>query len=185
MPTYDEVLTLGIEYGLIPFIGLLSLFVYTVISRHRKRQWVYADIQLRSGPSFRKQYPPKKGMILTKKYGGYVAAQQGQGGTFRGKPLFRYLEGNPYPIVYTMDRIPAEIETVTEDPKTHEKKKEKKTVYQEIVKSENLSPSAYRISAYERDRTHAQVYGGAARLEILLIVLVAIGVITLLAVVVK
>lgn len=177
MVSYDEVLTLGIYYGLVPFFATLALVLFYAFNRHRKRRWVWADIQLRSGPSFRKQYHPQKGMLLTKKYGGYVAAQQGQAGTFKGKPLFRYLEGNPYPILYTVDRIPVEI--------TDKATNVKKTIYQEIVKSETLAPSSYRISAYERDRTHAQVYGGAARLEIMLLLIAVLVIVAIIATVAK
>lgn len=175
MVTYDEVLFLGIEYGLLAIVPIVLAVLGWLFWRHHWRRGVFADVQLNSGPDFRKQYLPKKGMIVTKKFGAYVATREGQSGTFKGKPMYRYAEGYPYPIIYKHDRIPIEI---SKDGKTV-------TEYQEIVKPLPLAPSAYRLSAYEKDRTHAQVYGGGGRLEIMLLIIAALAVFILIAVIAK
>lgn len=171
MATYDDILLYGIELGALAVVPVILGFFVWVFWRHHWRRGVFADIQLRSGPDFRKQYLPRKGMIVTKKYGAYVAAQEGQSGTFKGKPLYRYLESYPYPMVYTHDTIIVNVDG--------------KDQRQDIVKTIPLAPSSYRLSAYEKDRTHAQVYGGAARLELMLLVIAALVVFVLIAVVAK
>lgn len=175
MATYDEVLLLGIEYGALALTPMVLILLAFFVERQRKRRWVFLDIQTIAGPSFRKQYPPKKGVVITKKSGTFAVPSEGQSGTFKGKPLFRVKEGYPYPIVYTHDRIPVVLE----------KDGKEVTVYQEIVKPMPIAPSSFRLSAYERDRTHSQVYSGNPRAEMLLIAIAVLVVIVLIATVAK
>ncbi len=177
MPTYEDVLFLGIEYGVLALTPIVLILLVFFAERYHRRRWVFLDVQTIAGPSFRKQFPPKKGVVMTKKSGTFAVPSEGQSGTFKGKPLFRVKEGYPYPIVYTHDRIPVEL---TKDGKTSTQ-----TVYQEIVKPMPIAPSSFRLSAYERDRTHSQVYSGNPRAEMLLIAIAVLVVIVLIATVAK
>lgn len=185
MPTYDEVLFLGIEYGALALTPMLLILLTFFIERWRKRRWVFLDVQTIAGPSFRKQYPPKKGVVMTKKSGTFAVPSEGQSGTFKGKPLFRVKEGYPYPIVYTHDRVPIWETKKIKKPDGTEAMENVVSGYQEIVKPMPIAPSSFRISAYERDRTHSQVYSGNPRAEMLLIAIAVLVVIVLIATVAK
>lgn len=176
MPTYDEVLFLGVEIGILALLPIIAGFLAWLGFRRHRKDWVYADIQLRSGPAKRPCCKPQNGWIRTKKWGSYPVPPDGMSGIWKGKPLFRFAEGVPRPIRYDRDILRATITGPDGKPKE---------VFQEIVRADSIAPSSYRISNYIRDHTHAQVYGAGGKLELIAMITLILLVIVLLAVVVK
>lgn len=185
MPTYDEVLFLGIEYGLIAVLPIVLIVIVILLNRHHERFHVWADITLKSGHIRRKKYRPQQGMIITKKWGSYKVSSESIAGMFKGRPLFRFFEDYPYGIVYTHDKIPIMgVKTIKgEDGK--EKKIEGVVDYQTVVKPMPVAPSSSLISAMLKDRSIEQAYGRNTTIEFLLIAIAVLVVIGLIATIAK
>ncbi len=190
MVTYDDVLFQGIEIGALAVGSIVMVFLVQFLIKHHRKGRVWLDLQL---PHLRKQILARtdKNLVITKKYGVYQMPDLPPT-TWKAKmddprPFYRAILGYPFCIGYQVDRIPVDlvkdVKTLVDGKETVEKKHV--TEYQDIVKVLPAAPSSYRISAYLRDNTHAQVYGRATTMELLLMVVAVLVVIGILISVVK
>ena len=171
---------LGMELALLAFMPVAMTIMVYFLNKHAKRNHVWLFLHRKNSTKLLKKFKPQKGMLVTR-WGAYQINPDAAG-IYKGRPFYEFFENYPYPFMITRDRIPVDIETEVEVEKDGKKVKQKKThmEYQEIVRQLPIAPSSDRISSYIKDRTHAQVYGGAASLQILLIivaVLVVIGIV--------
>jgi hypothetical protein len=146
-------------------VGLFSIIPAILLMRwYLKRNHVWIDIELREGRSVRKLLKPKDGQLETP-WGSYLLDPY-RFTMYRGRPLYRFREGDPRPHVYAVRKV------VSANPGE----------VKEIVSLEPVTIPSKMIATAMRQRVFAQIYErGAgqilivALLVIILLVLVGVG----------
>ncbi len=178
MPTYEDVFFAGVEWTLLLLLPIaLTVLGWLAVRRHR-RNWVWVDIEMKSGRVVRKLVkPPEEGFLQTKKWGTYIAEGDAMR-IYKGRPLFRYAEDVLFPIAYQRS---TQVMTLEQDMKVGDKEHKKgDQIIAKIANPLMVTPSSPRISAHLRDQTFFQVYGKSGTMELLLIliaVLVVVGIV--------
>ena len=176
--TYED-LVLGLELGVLSIVPFMLAIVVWLFWRFTKRHHVWLDYPLKSGRVIRKKYLPKNGMIETP-WGIVKLPAGGTNETFKGRPMFRGTEGFPYTLVYRRERFLLEVEDKDKDGKVT-----KKNEWQEVVNPLPAAPDGLRISTHLKNHLFREMYEQHGAITLLLIIVAALGVLTLLAVVIK
>jgi len=85
------------------FLSIFGLFAFRFLKWFRHRNDVYVDLDLRQGKTIRYEMKPVKDGTLRIKDTGRYLAWGGAFTLFKGKPLFRFREGDPRPIRFFKD----------------------------------------------------------------------------------
>lgn len=183
MPTYDEVLLLGAEYALLAVLPIALILLARFAVRRHRRNYVWLDIEFKGGRVIRPLVkPPKEGVVTTKKWGSFFIDERAVR-FYKNRPMYRVVENVLFPIAYDRSTVsvPASEDMIIDGKPV----KKGETVVQEIANPILVTPSSARVAAYLRDKTHAQVYGGSDKFELLLIVIAVLVVIAILVGVAK
>ncbi len=170
MPTYDEVLFLGIEYGALALTPLVITLLMTLLFGRLRRNWVLLDLQFKSRRDIRKLVKPPIGGMLNTKYGLWKIVTEPVMGSYRFRThmMYRCVEGFPYTLDYERVILPVG------------KNADGTQKVQEWVRPLPGAPSNRRLKNYLDDVAHGQVFGKNSTIQMLLIVLVVLAVIGLL-----
>lgn len=139
-------------------VGVVLWFMWFMNWRWRKHVW--ADIELNEGKSPVKRFKPDADGVLHTRWGDYFT----HASAFtlrRGRPLFRYRQGDPFPIRYDKKKV------MSDNPKH-------KVI--EIANAERVVIPATTLAVFLKQKTYEQIYSSKfGMLFLLFIAVVVIG----------
>lgn len=148
--------------ALVP-VGTVLFVLYMMSWRWRHHVW--ADIELDQGKSPVKRYRPDDDGWLHTKWGDY--ATDAHAFTIRKRlPLFRYRQGDPFPIIYDKKKV------VSDNPGKG------KVIY--IANPQRVAIPATAMAVFMKQKTFEQIY--ASKFGIMLLLVLGMAIIGLLVI---
>ena len=142
-------------------VGTLLLFWWLTTWRWRRHVW--ADIELQEGKAMRRRFRPDKDGIIETRWGNYFTHPHALS-IFRGKPMFRYKQGDPFPIRYDTKKV------VSENPGT----------VIEVANAERVVIPAPALAVFMKQKLFADAY--ANRFGMMLLLLLGLAVVAMLVI---
>ena len=135
-------------------MGTLLLFLW--LTNWRWRRHVWADIELQEGKVVKRRVRPNAEGVLETRWGNYMTHPHAIS-IFRNKPMFRYKQGDPFPIRYDTKKI------VSENPGT----------VIEVANAERVVIPAAALAVFMKQKLFADAY--ANRFGLFLLVFLGIA----------
>lgn len=132
-----------------PMFAVL-FFQWVLVWRWRRHVWV--DIELQEGKVVKRRFRPDNDGVLTTKWGNFLTHPHAVS-IFKGKPMFRYRQGDPLPIRYDVKKL------IKENPGE----------IIEVANAERVVIPAQTLAVFMKQRLFADAYANRFGVFLLLI----------------